>query len=289
MQDASDKSSLVDSKQKEARSAYTLADSQASKLAHDKYRGAAATEHHMTSTGSYLKSIIFGGMDGVITTFAVVAGAAGGNLGSEIILIMGFSNLLADGLSMGLGDFISSKAEDDFVAAEHARETWEFENYPEGEKAEMVELYQERGYSEEDAANLVEILTRNKETFINTMMVEELGMMPPDPDSSPAKHGLVTFLSFLANGLIPLLTFVIASIVTASSGEHIDFYFLFGLTCALTALNMFGLGAVSSIFTIDPWWKAGLFTLLNGCVAAGASYLVGYIVGKIVGTEVPVH
>jgi DNA damage-binding protein 1 len=249
----------------------------------------AATEHHMrASGGEYLKSIIFGGMDGVITTFAVVAGAAGGNLGPDIVLIMGFSNLLADGLSMGLGDFISSKAEEDFVVAEHARETWEFENYPEGEKAEMVELYEERGYNNEDATNLVEILTRNKETFINTMMVEELGMMPPDPESSPAKHGLVTFFSFLVNGLIPLLTFVIASIVTSSTGEPIDFMYLFGLTCLLTGLNMFGLGAVSSIFTIDPWWKAGCFTLLNGAIAAGASYLVGFIVGKIVGSDVPI-
>lgn len=85
---------------------------------------------------------------------------------------MGFSNLLADGLSMGLGDFISSTAEEDFVKAEHARETWEFENYPEGEKSEMVELYEKKGYSNEDATNLVDILTRNKECFINTMMVE---------------------------------------------------------------------------------------------------------------------
>lgn len=69
--------------------------------------------------------------------------------------------------------------------------------------------------------------------------------MPPDPDSSPAKHGVVTFLSFLANGLIPLLTFVVAAIATKITGERIDFYFLFGMTCGLTALTMFGLGAVS--------------------------------------------
>lgn len=69
--------------------------------------------------------------------------------------------------------------------------------------------------------------------------------MPPDPESSPAKHGLVTFLSFLANGLIPLLTFVVASIVTKLTGESLSFNFLFGLTCAVTAANMFGLGAVS--------------------------------------------
>jgi hypothetical protein len=75
-------------------------------------------------------------------------------------------------------------------------------------------------------------------------------MMPPDPESSPAKHGIVTFLSFLANGLIPLLTFVVASIVTNATGENIDFYFLFGLTCALTAANMFGLGAVS----VSPYY-----------------------------------
>eukprot|EP01126_Amoeba_proteus_P007314 TRINITY_DN12624_c0_g1_i13.p1 TRINITY_DN12624_c0_g1~~TRINITY_DN12624_c0_g1_i13.p1 ORF type:complete len:147 (-),score=28.16 TRINITY_DN12624_c0_g1_i13:798-1238(-) len=105
----------------EARQAYATRDSTLSHHVHD--MKALAPETHISS-GSYIKSIVFGGMDGIMTTFALVSGAAGGQLGSTVILIMGISNLLADGLSMGLGDYISSKAEEDYSLAEFERENW---------------------------------------------------------------------------------------------------------------------------------------------------------------------
>jgi len=107
----------------------------------------------------------------------------------------------------------------------------------------MVELYKEKGFSHDDATNLVDIISRNKEVFIDTMMVEELGLLPPDPNASPAKHGVITFISFCINGLVPLLTFIIASIVSNSrGGESIDFMFLFWISCALTVYLPFTRG-----------------------------------------------
>jgi len=265
-----------------ARDAFANRDPLQSKAIHDALKLKSANEDHQKG-GDYVKSMVFGGMDGIITTFAVVAGAAGANLGTNVILIMGFSNLVADGLSMGLGDFISSTAENDYVASELARETWEFENYPAGEKAEMVDLYEAKGFNKEDATELVDILSRNKTYFIENMMVEELGLLPPDPEDSPAKHGLVTFLAFCVMGIVPLLTFMVAAIIQSSqqSKSGPDFMLLFGITCALTVLAMFGLGVISSIFSIDPWWKCGLFTLANGAVASGLAYLIGWLVGLI--------
>ena len=80
-----------------------------------------------------MKTIIFGGLDGIITTFAVVAGAGGGGLSVNTVLIMGFSSLVADALSMGVGDALSSKAESEVTIRERKREKWEYEKYPEGE------------------------------------------------------------------------------------------------------------------------------------------------------------
>ena len=100
-----------------------------------------AEEAHAGAGGKYVKSLVFGGLDGIITTFAVVAASKGGSLSTEIVLLMGFANLFADGLSMGFGDFLSSKAEHEYATTEKKREKWEFDNFPEGEKREMVEIY----------------------------------------------------------------------------------------------------------------------------------------------------
>ena len=118
-----------------AKKAFEERDLEASAAAHD----AAALEHteEHKKSGEHIKSVIFGGMDGIITTFAVVSGATGGGLGIDVILILGFSNIIADALSMGVGDALSTKAENEFIMKERDREKWELENLPESEKAEM--------------------------------------------------------------------------------------------------------------------------------------------------------
>ncbi len=91
-----------------------------------------------------------------------MAGVAGASLSAGVVLIMGFANLFADGLSMAIGDYLSTKAEDEYEAAERRREEWEVEHYPAGEKREMVELYVERGMEEKDAETIVEIISKNR-------------------------------------------------------------------------------------------------------------------------------
>jgi DNA damage-binding protein 1 len=96
--------------------------------------------------GELLKSIIFGGLDGILTSFAIIAGAAGGSLSIETILILGFSNIFADALSMGVGEFLSSSAHNEWVLSERKREQWEMDNYPEGEIREMIGEYNKKHY-----------------------------------------------------------------------------------------------------------------------------------------------
>ncbi len=112
------------------------------------------------------------------------------------------------------------------------------------------------------------------------MMVDELGLLPPDPDESPFqpwKEGLVTFLSFLVCGVIPLIGYVVAIAAFASTQSLITF----GIEIALTALTLFALGAVKSRFTGERWWLSGLIVLFVGALAAGASYLISWGLGEI--------
>jgi DNA damage-binding protein 1 len=126
--------------------------------------------------------MIFGGLDGILTSFAIVAGAAGGHLNSGVVLVLGFSNIFADALSMGVGEFLSSKAESEWILSERRREEWELENYPEGEIQEMVDIYTERGMDREDAELVISTMAKYKEFFVDIMMNQELELQVPQED-----------------------------------------------------------------------------------------------------------
>ena len=136
------------------------------KLVEEGRRTHGAQEQHAGDDNNYVRSLVLGGLDGIVTTFAVVSAATGGNLSDRVLLLMGFANLVADGMSMGLGDFLSSKAEKDYTVKELDREIWEFENYPKGEIEEMVELYVRRGLEEGDARTIVTTMAKVRETGV---------------------------------------------------------------------------------------------------------------------------
>eukprot|EP01125_Pyxidicula_operculata_P009441 TRINITY_DN3112_c0_g1_i1.p1 TRINITY_DN3112_c0_g1~~TRINITY_DN3112_c0_g1_i1.p1 ORF type:complete len:306 (+),score=90.52 TRINITY_DN3112_c0_g1_i1:72-989(+) len=231
--------------------------------------------------GEFVKSIVYGGLDGLINIFAVVAGSIGGDLDYTVVLILGFSVLLSDGISMGVGDYISTKAELEHTKAEQEREEWEMKNNMDGEKQEMVELYTKKGLSEKEATALVDLLAKNDENFLQTMMVEELGMMPYDPEESPIKDGLITLGSYIVFGIIPLIPFVISSAIAAARGDAGASVEPFIASCVITGCTMFLLGAVTSRFSILPWWRSGLYIFTVGAIASVSSYFISWGVSAI--------
>lgn len=206
-----------------------------------------------------------------MTTFAVVCGATGGGLGTEVILILGFAGKVSEALAMGLGDALSTKAEAEFIMKEREREYWEFDNYPEGEKDEMVELYVKRGMSVEDATRVIELMADHRDFFVDVMMVEELGLQVPDPDDNPWIGGFVTFCSFIFFGFFPLLGYCIFPFAFPELSDET----LFAIACLLSGATLFVLGAIKSMFSVKPWWWSGTEMLLVG----GAVCLVAYVIG----------
>lgn len=257
----------------EAREAWKRKDPDAARRAHSPQPRISAEEKHTTSSGKYVKSIVYGGLDGTITTFAAVAGVAGAALSPGVVLIIGLANLIADGLSMSIGDYLSSKSEREYEAAERAREAWEVQHYPEGEKQELREIYMNRGMSSEDAAAVVDIIAKDEKAWIDTMMVEELGIIPSD--ESPLANALATFISFALFGFIPIAAYVLALFIPSLAPIR------FALACILTGATLFGLGALKTTITGTSWLKSGLETLLVGGVAAVAAYIVGALLGGL--------
>jgi VIT1/CCC1 family predicted Fe2+/Mn2+ transporter len=253
-----------------AREAFKKKDVELSKKAHQE--SLEAEEKHKQEHGQYIKSLIYGGLDGIITTFAVVAGVAGASLSAGIVLILGFANLIADGLSMAIGDYLSTKAEEEYKQAERQRELWEVENYPEGEKKELVELYMARGLTWEDAATITDIISKNKKAWVDIMMIEELGII--EEKESPLKNAVVTFFSFAFFGFIPLIAYVITKVIAIG-------IFPFSLACILTGITLFSLGALKVKVTDRNWFVSGIEMLVVGGIAAASAYGIGVLLSGL--------
>jgi len=226
-----------------------------------------------TVVGKYIKDIIYGGLDGLITTFAIVSGVAGASLPSSIILILGVANLLADGFSMAVGNYMGTKAEIELARKERKREEYEVEHCPEEEIEEIRCIYRKKGFSGDDLDRVVEIITSNKKVWVDTMMVEELGIL--DEEESPFASACATFFSFLLVGMIPLITYIIAYFYPPLLQDA------FRITVTLTGITIFTLGAWKSQITSTNWFRSGAEMFLVGGFAALVAYYVGYYLSFI--------
>jgi VIT1/CCC1 family predicted Fe2+/Mn2+ transporter len=211
--------------------------------------------------------MVYGGLDGIITTFAVVSGVAGAQLGTPVILILGLANLLADGFSMATGAYLSSKSEQEYYQKEWQREAWEIEHFPEGERTELYEIYRQRGFSEEESEQLVEIQSREPERWIKAMMVDELGMLKDE--RNPLANGLATFIAFLIAGVVPLLVYLLGLFLPIPPASA------FPISLILSAMALFGLGAAKVLVTRLNPLRSGFEMLVVGGLAAGVAYAVG--------------
>ena len=240
----------------------------------DKLRGAPAEPKPEASEGGqYIKSTIYGGLDGIITTFAVVAGVAGASLSSGIVLILGFANLLADGLSMAIGDYLSTQAEVEYADSKRKQEEWAVEHMPDDERRRMTQLYVEKGIAREDAEKLCSIFSKYKSAWVDVIMVEGHGIT--EERESPFMNAIVTFLSFFVFGLMPLLAYVAAWYMPGLQSNA------FSLACLLTAVTLFLLGVQKIRFTKKRWFSSGLEMLIIGGVAAVVAYGIGVLLSGL--------
>jgi len=230
---------------------------------------------HKTEAGRYIEPAVYGATDGIITTFAVVAGVAGASLSPKIVLILGLANLLADGFSMAVGDYLSTESRIDYERSEWKREEWEVENFPEAEELEMREIYKRKGLKEGDIDKIMEVLKNNKDFWVETMMKDELGILPED-NQSPFKSAFVTFSSFAIAGFIPLLAYILSYFIPFFATNQ------FLIASVMTGITLFLVGALREMVTGVKWWKGGFEMLVIGSISALVAYFVGFFLRKIV-------
>ncbi len=212
---------------------------------------------------------MYGGIDGAVTTFAVVSGVVGAQLSPRIILILGAANLVADGLSMAASNYLATRAEHEELHYAEAVEHRHIETAPDGEREEVREIFRQRGLTGDLLERVTEVVTADRERWVRTMLRDEYGL--PAMVRSPWRAAAATFSAFLLCGLVPLLPFV-AGLPDA-----------FWASAAATGLVFALIGALKSRWSIHPWWRSGLETLSVGGGAAGVAYGIGAWLRGLVG------
>jgi VIT1/CCC1 family predicted Fe2+/Mn2+ transporter len=210
--------------------------------------------------GNYLRDWIYGGIDGTVTTFAIVAGVVGADLPGTVVLVLGLANLIADGFAMGAGNYSATKADlDDFrrlLAIERKHIALE----PSGEREEIRQIFALKGFSGAELERIVDVISSDEDLWTRTMAVEEYGLSPTV--KSPILAALNTSAAFVLCGLVPLVSYLIA--------------YSLAWSVVATGLVFFGIGAAKSRWSLAGWAKSGLETLLIGMSAASLSFLIGF-------------
>ncbi len=237
--------------------------------------GRAQTIHGRLDQG-LLKAAVYGANDGIVTTFAVVAGVAGAGLPPSIILILGIANMIADGLSMGIGDYLGERSERRYMKHQFEIEKWEIDHIPEEEKKELLHYFQKRGASETESQSLVKIITKHPKLWTELGFIDEMGVVP-EFEGALWNTGLVTFISFVIAGSLPLLPYFLEFL-----GAPIQQSQQFVLSIISTAVAMFIVGSLRTFITKGRWWLNGLEMLGIGAIAATAAYFLGAWVEKLV-------
>lgn len=214
-------------------------------------------------THNYLRDWIYGGIDGAVTTLAVVSGVAGAQLSKWIILALGFANLFADGFSMAASNYLGTKAEHDDWRRLQKIENRHIDLAPEGEREEVRQIYERKGFTGDELERMVELITADRERWVQTMLTEEYGL--PGAVRSSWVAALSTFVSFLICGFVPVLPFLFET-------DH-----ALKISFALTAVVFVAIGSIKSRWSTASWWRSGLTTLLVGVIAAALAYAVGVI------------
>jgi VIT1/CCC1 family predicted Fe2+/Mn2+ transporter len=217
------------------------------------------------TTHSYLGDFVLGAVDGTVTTFAVVSGVAGAGLDRNIAIILGLANLLADGFSMAVGNFLSTKAERQVVDRVRRMEEQHIERIPAGEREEVRQIFAAKGFEGALLEEIVSVITNDRKQWVDTMLTEEFGLRLESP--SPVKAAATTFSAFVLAGFIPLVPFFLPLELAATR--------TFGISALATACSFFVIGAVKGHVVHRSLLLSGLETLGIGSAAAAMAYAVG--------------
>lgn len=231
-----------------------------------------SNEHRLSAFSTYLREIVYGGVDGIVTTFAVVAGFTGAQSGDSTItsisitavLLFGFANLFADGVSMGLGNVLSVRADQDVYKREKEKERKEIKKNKKEEINETIFILKQKGFTHKQATELAQIYATNEEYWLEFMMNNELEMTNPEGDK-PVLTGLSTFSSFIIFGAVPIIPYLL----------FMDHPNVFTISVVSTSVALVTLGIIRYKVTQEKVIRSVGEVVVLGGLSASIAYIVG--------------
>jgi VIT1/CCC1 family predicted Fe2+/Mn2+ transporter len=212
---------------------------------------------------NWLRDVILGGQDGLVNILGIILGVIAGGGSKIVLLAAGFAAAITESISMGAVGYTSSVSERDYYRAERARESAEIDTMPEAERQEIREIYATKGFAGDLLERVVDTITANRESWLATMMDEELHLQPVQT-ADIFRSAVVITVATLIGHLIPLFPFVWLARTPALI-----------LAIGLSGLVLFGVGVYSAVTLAGNWRRDGLKMLGIGLGAAGVGFLIG--------------
>jgi vacuolar iron transporter family protein len=231
-------------------------------------RRLAAAKRH-----SYLGDFVLGAVDGAVTTFAIVAGAAGAGFSNAVALVLGLANVLADGFSMAAGNFLRARADQHLLQRFRRMEEAHIEHIPEGEREEIRQIFRAKGFEGETLERVVEVITEDRQRWVNTMLTDEWGLQLQPP--SAWRAALATMGAFVFAGLVPLVPLVLLMHRPARES--------FAASAIMTGVTFFVIGVIRGRVADYRPLMAGFETLLIGGAAALLAFVAGWLLQGVAG------
>ncbi len=227
---------------------------------------------HRTPGGNALRAAVLGASDGLLSNMSLVMGVAGAEVGAKNILLTGFAGMLAGAFSMALGEWLSVQSSRELFEKQIKTEQEEIERAPEEEVEELALIYQARGLNEESSRQIAKELIGNRESALETLAREELGVDPGELGGSAYEAAITSFILFAVGAIIPVVAFMFLEGALAIV-----------VSLALSAVGLFVIGAFITLFTGRSIWYSGLRQVIFGLLAATATFLIGRVVGVSLG------
>ena len=222
---------------------------------------------------SYLRDFVYGAIDGTVTTVAVVAGVAGAGLRARVVIILGLANLVADGFSMAVSNFLGTRADQQQRERARREEERHIALIPDGEREEIRQIFASKGFAAADLDRVVDVITADRQVWLDTMLTEELGYGTDRSD--PLRAAAATFAAFVTLGFLPLAVFVLDALTPGDIGAA------FAWSAGMTAVAFFSVGAIKARFVERPPWRSGVETTAVGGAAALLAFAVGVLLQGI--------